>query len=302
MLYGNRVLGAGSRTLLRAQHDLPCFNYYILSATMTLLDIKEIDEIPLSIPANLASESYSIKKQSLENIVHEVVDRFVNIELFPSSSGVVEDRDEVYEYAREALTLMLLHEEFKDAIREGDGERVLRVWKFLLIIFKASNKSNYSIEAFNLLAQYYILLPPRLSQQLLWSRFINTHGKQGRNIPCDLHLEHLNRSLKTAICSLGANILPNAIERAGRCIGTVVSLCHHFDTSCGIVPASTAHSSAKLEKDIQVTVNELVNTSKVFQHVAKRSHSSLTVKGSLFRTVNKLKLISWMKDRLKVIT
>ena len=56
---------------------------------------------------------------------------------------------------------MLLHEEFKDAIREGDGERVLRVWKFLLIIFKASNKSNYSIEAFNLLAQYYILLPPR---------------------------------------------------------------------------------------------------------------------------------------------
>ena len=62
---------------------------------MTLLDIKEIDEIPLSIPANLASESYSIKKQSFENIVHEVVDRFVNIELFPSSSGVVEDRDEV---------------------------------------------------------------------------------------------------------------------------------------------------------------------------------------------------------------
>ena len=43
--------------------------------------------------------------------------------MFPSSSGVVEDIDEVYEYAREAL--MLQHEECKDA----DGERVLRVRK-----------------------------------------------------------------------------------------------------------------------------------------------------------------------------
>ena len=112
---------------------------------------------------------------------------------------------------------------FKDAIREGDGGRVLRVWK----LFKASNKANYGIEAFNLLAQYHILLHPRLSQQLiLWSRFVNTPGKQGRNIPCDLHLEHLNRSLKkTAINGLGANKVPNAIERAGRCIGEVVSLC-----------------------------------------------------------------------------
>ena len=86
-------------------------------------------------------------------------------------------------------------------------------------------------------------------------------------------------------------------------VGALVKLSRYvkFDTSCGIVPASTAHSSAKLEKDIQMTVNELKNTSKVFQHTANQSHSSLTVKGSLYATVKKPKLISWMKDRLAII-
>ena len=151
------------------------------------------------------------------------METFVNIELF-SSTGQDKNVDGVYEYARETLSLTLLHAEFQDAIREGDGERVLRVWKFLLPLFKVSNKVNYSIEAFNVLAQYFILLSPRLAEQLLWSRFINTHGRPGQNIPCDLHLEHLNQALKTAICILGARVIPHAVERAGKCIGEVVTL------------------------------------------------------------------------------
>ena len=39
-------------------------------------------------------------------------------------------------------------------------------------------------------------LSPRLSHQLVWSRFVNTSGKEGSNVPCDLHMEHLNRVLK----------------------------------------------------------------------------------------------------------
>ena len=66
-----------------------------------------------------------------------------------SSRGSTDNIDGVYEYARETLSLTLLHTEFQDAIREGDGEHVLRVWKFLLLLFRASNKVNYSIEVFN---------------------------------------------------------------------------------------------------------------------------------------------------------
>jgi len=66
-------------------------------------------------------------------------------------------------YTTEVLTLGLLWWEFKDAIKEGNGNRVLCYWKFL---FKAKNHTNYSKEAIILLSQYYCLLSDRQAAQL----------------------------------------------------------------------------------------------------------------------------------------
>ena len=87
----------------------------------------------------------------------------------------------------------------------------------MLLIFKSTGRKNYAIEAFIILAQYQYLLSPREKTQLLYSRFINTHGLLGKNISCDLYMEHLNRLLKDAIKALGANKTPKAIERVGKC-------------------------------------------------------------------------------------
>ena len=110
--------------------------------------------------------------------------------------------DNVQAYAREVLTLGLIYSEFADGIREGDGDRVIRCWKFLMLIFKATQRKNYSCEAFALLAQLEFILSPRL---LKCSLFINTQGGKRKNIPCDLHMEHLNRVIKDGIKGLGAN-------------------------------------------------------------------------------------------------
>ena len=107
--------------------------------------------------------------------------------------------DGILEYGKEVLSLGLLYLEFRDAIKEGDGLRVLRCWKYLLLLFKASQRKNYSLEAFNLLCQYYNYFQPTMAQQLLYSRFVNVHGREGCNIPCDLHMEHLNRSVKESM-------------------------------------------------------------------------------------------------------
>ena len=60
-------------------------------------------------------------------------------------------------YATEVMTLGLIWENFHDATREGDGERLIRISKFLLLIFKAARRKNYSIKALNLELQinYY---------------------------------------------------------------------------------------------------------------------------------------------------
>lgn len=117
-----------------------------------------------------------------------------------------------FEYSEEVISLGLFYMEFIDAIREGDGDRILRCWRYMLLIFKLAGRFKYSIEAFNLLAQYHFLFTERMRMQLLWSRTVNIHGS---NVPMDLHLEHLNRQCKGAIGHLQANITDNSVQRVG---------------------------------------------------------------------------------------
>ena len=123
----------------------------------------------------------------------------------------------------------LLYAEFRNGIREGDGLCVLRCWHYFLFIFRTSNRTNYSIEVYHFLAQHQFLLSPRLSQQVLWSCYVNTHSLPGTGISCDFHMEHLNRVLKGAIQGLGANKTPNAITRLGRCISPLSELVQQYD-------------------------------------------------------------------------
>ena len=80
-----------------------------------------------------------------------------------------------------------------------------------------------AIEAFVLLAQEKFLQSPRIALQLKWSRTINTHGKPGKNIPCDLHMEHLNHEAKNAFIGLGSNITDQSVKRIGQCLGVTDS-------------------------------------------------------------------------------
>ena len=90
-----------------------------------------------------------------------------------------------------------------------------------MIIFKATGRKNYALEAFALLAQYEWFLPPRQSKQLKFSRFVNVHGRPGCNVSCDLYMEHLNKMVKSCIQHLGANKTGMSIQRIGKCIGQV---------------------------------------------------------------------------------
>ena len=126
--------------------------------------------------------------------------KFVDIEYSPKRNKQRKKiLDHVQEYAKEVLSLGLFYLEFQDAIREGDGLRVFRCWKFMFLWFRQTKHTNYTIEAMNLLVQYYYLFTPRLAEQLIWVHFINTQGGLGHNIPADLHMEHLNRACKEAL-------------------------------------------------------------------------------------------------------
>ena len=100
-----------------------------------------------------------------------------------------EEEDEVHGYACGILTHGLLYMEFCDAIKEGDGHQILRCWRYFIMLFKETKRTNYSSEVFALLTQYHFLRSPRAAMQLIWNRTINVHGRAGKNISCDLHME-----------------------------------------------------------------------------------------------------------------
>ncbi len=186
------------------------------------------------VPPNTWMKEDLIRAATIEKVSKCVVNSYVNMETVFKESDKATEPGTSYDYTCEVTSLGLLFLGFKDAIREGDGDRVLCVWKYLMLIWKATGHKNYSIEAFTIVTQYHLLLPKNLAAQLKWSRFINVHGKPGHNISCDLHMEHLNHIVKTAIEGLGANKSKKAIVRVGRAVGSLTGFMNYFDKEIGV--------------------------------------------------------------------
>ena len=71
----------------------------------------------------------------------------------------------------------------------------------------------YSTEAFHLLSQTQAFLTPRMAYRVIWGRFVNLHGSSGHNISCNLHLEHLNNTVKSLTSRLGPNLTDITLAR-----------------------------------------------------------------------------------------
>ena len=93
--------------------------------------------------------------------------------------------------------------ELRDAIHEGDGDRIMRARKFMLVYIRFGRHTNYALEAFQLQTMVNATATPRVAHQFKWSRVVNVHGGTGRNIPVDLHNEHLNWMLKDSVGDMG---------------------------------------------------------------------------------------------------
>jgi len=156
----------------------------------------------------------------------EAIAKDILIQFFAFEPDVkINESDKVHLYATQILTLGLLWHGFNDAIREGDGDRIMIYYKFLLNLFKAVRCFNYCKEVVILSTQYHCrLFSERQAAQLKWSRCVNSNGFKGCNVPCDLHLGHLNHRLKGMIRGLHSNITPKVLDCAAMCWSCAPSL------------------------------------------------------------------------------
>lgn len=268
----------------------------VISATLTTFHMDSVSDSPSDTNLqNLWTLPDNERRAALMSMCEQVYDQFIRLS-YDSAQASAMSTDGIFEYTIQLLRMASFFMEFADGIREGDGHRVLRCWKYMLVMFSASGNRNYACEAANLLLQYNYTMSPRQSAQLLWSRFINTQGLPGRNIPVDLHMEHLNKLAKDAINILGSNKSESAIQRVGRAIGTLSPVLSNFDSENKITSTSSKQNRPHAHKDIVIVIDEL-RKAKCFEKEDGRKHRKFPKPKDALNK-NRTELVEWLISKL----
>lgn len=272
---------------------------HILAAAMEVLGMSNLDDTPsedvLPSPDLIWMETDEVRKGFLQDITMLIAKRFIGISYNTPVNASTSDG--VHDYSRHLLTIGCLYAEIRDAVKEGDGNRVLQCWRYLLPIFHHAGRRNYTIEAFTLLFQHDYSLPPKLVEQLIWSRFVNTRGVQGRNIPLDLHQEHLNRVCKTCIENLGANKRGEAVVRCSKIVGTIDAVLTGFDDNNSVSVTSGSHKNPSWEEDLRLLTKELLQ-SEVFKVIPGRQHQSFKRPTNIIHSKPKQHIVDWIVSHI----
>lgn len=141
--------------------------------------------------------------------------------------------------------------DFKDAVKEGNGERLATLHKQLLPHFKSAPGFNaYSIEMLINIIQNEVFLSEAEAHQCIWAATVNWKGGIRKNIEIDLLQENRNRDLKKEIKGMGANKTDKAIDRSSRSIGDERKIVENFDHQVRKANnnSSHTHSSSSLDE------------------------------------------------------
>lgn len=191
----------------------------------------------------------------------------------------------------------LLFMNFNDAISEGDGNRLMRCWKFFLLHFYAdSGSSKYSLEALYLQFQQQALLTPREAYRQRWNRSCNNHGHNGKNVPLDIELEHNNNLLKEAVRKMGPNLTTTTVKRAGKMVNMAKGMINQTSRECCMMRRSGEHFAKKTKKDLATLVESLFEE-KAMENIPGRSYKHFAkVPRSSLKKLNMNALCKWVNQ------
>jgi hypothetical protein len=181
--------------------------------------------------------------------------------------------DDMYNYQLPLLEYGMLYKNFCDAVSEGDWGRLVRCWKYFLMIMKkdGARSRKYALEGLNLLCQIYAILSPRDAHRLVWNRSVKAKYGAAANIPLDLALEHYNRVLKEVIKKMGPNASnEKAVNRFCKAIPTNKQLMDNFDYTCKVLRRSGKHVKTVASNDFNKIVKELMKSDAFTQNTQRK--------------------------------
>ena len=194
-----------------------------------------------------------------------------------------------------SLSLNLMIRNVNDAIREGDGSRLIETYKVVLLYFKKFGRTKYAFTLLKLLVR--IRTQPHSAFNLIWNRFVNTRGLKGRNIPLDLHLEHNNGYLKELLRNLRSNLNEDNASRVAKSMKSEATITTNFENCTGIKKGSGGRNAAKLAQSVQKLAEEYAKAD-VYGFIPGREHDSFpNFKRDLLEGLDSESFHAWVMEK-----
>ena len=167
--------------------------------------------------------------------------------------------DRRYEYTKRLMWRGLNDMTRHDAVKENDGPRIIRYWKFDMFDYFEKNHPKYLIFGHRLLANIAGGTSQRIRHQLIWERTVNVKGGKRKNIPKDLHCEHLNNEYKLNSRQAAGQLTENTIARHSQMLGLGKILNEVFEEQlvCKQKSYTRQHGSFDRKKDIHRMIQTL---------------------------------------------
>ena len=105
---------------------------HVLAAAYEVLEMTTLSDTPNVHTIPNPDTVWMLTDTERESILKEtcmlIVDRFINMRFHETSD--LSTSDKVYDYSRHLLSIGCLYHEMRDAVKEGDGDRVLQCWRY----------------------------------------------------------------------------------------------------------------------------------------------------------------------------
>lgn len=258
-------------------------------------------------PGCSKSFKYNGKSRKRHELSHDPpVDVSDNCDSIPTPAQVLpsKDGDDVFNYNTALLAEGLFFLNFLDAVKEGDGGRIIRQYKYLMLLCKSDDphSTKYALESLYQLLLVNGALSEREAEVFTWNRSVNNHGGTGMNIPFDLEVEHSNNHIKQGINNLGVNVTEHAVTRIARAEKPTRTVFWNIDRSLQRSVRSGKHVATFPVKDLDELVKKLVDKG-VFQYQEGRLYRHfLHFQRDPLKNLNMSKVYAWITDHKKKLS
>jgi len=231
---------------------------------------------------------------------HDEIDVHVAHEENEETHEPNEDKQDFrYNYHIAKLTFGLILMDFRDAVKEGDGDRLFDIYKVALLLYKTHGHYKYAYAILLHLVKCISLLPKQQALSCKWNRFYNGSGGKGTNISLDYKKELQHSGLKSMWRQLGPNLNEASAERIAGTLETVDLIYESIDRDCIKVEKHGHRTSSKDEDAVKQIVDDLI-TCQAFKKVNGRdSYPSFPeFKRSLMHGLDYRDLHNWMQEHI----